>query len=485
MSTERVFYYFNEISKISRVSFEEKKIADYLVEQGKRMGLEVIRDKENNVIIKKISNRIDSPVVILQAHTDMVWKSENSEETQEKIPYHIHVKDGRICTNGTTLGADDGIGVALMLTLLENNTKEYPSLEAIFTANEEETMSGAIAIRKEDVTGEYMINLDSEKEGVFTIGSAGGISSFCKLPVQSKASIKKKTVKIMVMGCIGGHSGLEINRKHENSIKLLVRFLRKLSKNSFELKSLEGGSRSNAIPEWATAVVNTDDIEILEKEIMDFIKNCQNEWCNEEKELSISIKPTEYSCVVYDDQFREKLLLLLENLPHGVYSRTEDFVCSSANLAIVREIEKYITIELTLRSSYESWHKDEVQKIERLMEHFGGESERKDVYPAWMYKKDSELTKIFLDTYDELYCEKAECENVHAGLECGIIMRNCPSVRDSISIGPTILNAHTVSESLDIESVNKVYVLLDKVLKNINAKKEQSNIRSKKGDYYE
>lgn len=487
MSAERVFYYFNEISKISRVSSEEKKIADYLVEQGKRMGLEVIRDKENNVILKKIVNRIDSPVVGLQAHTDMVWESENSEKTLEKIPDHIHVKDGKICTNGTTLGADDGIGVALILTLLENNTKEYPALEAIFTANEEETMGGAIAIRKEDVTGIYMINLDSEKEGVFTIGSAGGISSFCKLPIQSKTSIKNKTVKIMVTGCIGGHSGLEINRKHENAIKLLVRFLRTLSKNSFELKSLEGGSRSNAIPEWATAVVNTDDIELLEKEIKDFIKICKNEWCNEEKELSLSIKQTEYSCVVYEDKFREKLLLLLENLPHGVYSKTEDFVCSSVNLAIVREIEKYITIELTLRSSYESWYRDEVQKIERLMEHFGGESERKDEYPAWMYKKDSELTKIFLDTYDELYGEKAECENVHAGLECGIIMRNCPSVMDAISIGPTILNAHTVSESLDIESVNKVYVLLDKVLKNINAKKkkEQSNIRSKKGDYYE
>ena len=473
MSAERVFYYFNEISKISRVSFEEKKIADYLVEQGKRMGLEVIRDKENNVIIKKIANRTDSPVVVLQAHTDMVWESINSEETLERIPYHTYVKDGKICTNGTTLGADDGIGVALMLTLLENNTKEYPALEAIFTANEEETMSGAIAIRKEDVTGEYMINLDSEKEGVFTIGSAGGISSFCKLPVQSKTSIKDKTVKIMVTGCIGGHSGLEINRKHENAIILLVRFLRTLSKNSFELKSLEGGSRSNAIPEWATAVVNTDDLELLEKEIIDFIRICQNEWCNEEKELSISIKQTEYSCVVYEDQFSERLLLLLENLPHGVYSRTEDFVCSSVNLAIVREIEKYITIELTLRSFYESWYRDEVQKIARLIGHFGGESEHKDEYPAWMYKKDSELTKIFLDAYDELYGEKAECENVHAGLECGIIMRNCPSVKDAISIGPTILNAHTVFESLDIESVNKVYALLDKVLQNINSKKEQ------------
>ncbi|GAA0728017.1 aminoacyl-histidine dipeptidase [Clostridium malenominatum] len=473
MSVERVFYYFNEISKISRVSFEEKKIADYLVEQGERMGLEVIRDKENNVIIKKAGNRIDSPVVVLQAHTDMVWQSENLEETLEKIPCNIHVKNGRMCTNGTTLGADDGIGVALMLTLLENNKKEYPALEAIFTANEEETMGGALAIRKENVTGEYMINLDSEKEGVFTIGAAGGISSFCKLPVQIKDSIKDKTVKIMVTGCIGGHSGLEINRKHENAIKILVRFLRTLSKDSFELKSLEGGSRSNAIPEWATAVVNTDAIEILEKQIIDFMKNCQSEWCNEEKNLSISIKQTEYSCVVYEDQFKERLLLLLENLPHGVYSRTEDFVCSSVNLAIVREIEKYITIELTLRSSYESWYRDEVKKITRLIEHFGGDSEHKDEYPAWMYKKDSELIKIFLDTYYELYGEEAECENVHAGVECGIIMRNCPSVKDAISIGPTILNAHTIFETLDIESVNKVYALIDKVLQNINEKSNQ------------
>ncbi|MCC5909624.1 MAG: beta-Ala-His dipeptidase [Clostridiaceae bacterium] len=472
MGAERAFYYFNEISKIPRVSFEEKKIADYLVEQGERMGLEVIRDKENNVILKKAGNRIDSPVVVLQAHSDMVWESENPEETLEKIPCNIHIKNGKMCTNGTTLGADDGIGVALMLALLENNQKNYPALEAIFTANEEETMGGALAIRKENVTGEYMINLDSEKEGVFTIGSAGGISSLCKLPVQSKNSTKDKTVKIMVTGCIGGHSGLEINRKHENAIKILVRFLRTLSKDSFELKSVEGGSRSNAIPEWATAVVNTDSVEILEKQITDFMKTCQNEWCNEEKKLSISIKQTEYSCVVYEDGFKERLLLLLENLPHGVYSRTEDFVCSSVNLAIVREIEKHITIELSLRSSYESWYRDEVKKIGRLIEYFGGESEDKDEYPAWMYKKDSGLTKIFLDTYDELYGEEAECENVHAGLECGIIMRNCPSVKDAISIGPTILNAHTVFETLDIESVNKVYALLDKVLQKINVMKK-------------
>ncbi|SHI33244.1 dipeptidase D [Dethiosulfatibacter aminovorans DSM 17477] len=484
MNTESIFHYFNEISKISRVSFEEKEIADYLVYKGEKMGLEVFRDKENNVIIKKPGNRQDSPIVVLQAHTDMVWDSKN-ENMLEKIPYQIHVEDGKMRTNGTTLGADDGIGVAMILALLENDKNEYPALEAVFTSNEEETMGGAMSVRKENVSGKYMINLDSEKEGVFTIEAAGGISSLCKLPLKKKHSVKNKTVKVMVTGCGGGHSGLEIGKKHENAISIMTRFLQTLPNDSYELNSLEGGSRSNAIPEWATAVINIDDDKLLEKEIFSFIENRQTEWWDEEKELSIKTEELEYNSIVYEDVCRERLLLLLENLPHGVRKRTEDFLCSSANLAMVRDNGNYISIELTLRSSYESWYQDEVKKIRRLLRHLGGEAVYKDEYPAWINKKDSQLIKIFLETYGDLYGEEAVCEKVHAGLECGIIMRNCPSIKETISIGPTILNAHTISETLDIESVKKVYALLEKALERINTSEKCLLTSNMKGVYNE
>lgn len=468
---ERVLDCFREIAEIPRPSYEEERIADYLESRGKRLGLGVFRDGHNNVILRQGKREAGCPSVILQAHTDMVWETENPQAEREKVPHGIHEEDGYMRASGTTLGADNGIGMALILALL-NKGGDYPPLEAVFTSNEEETMEGAEALNGEVLSGEWMINLDSEKEGVFTIGAAGGISVLLEFPVTEEKAGKKEFVTVAVRGGKGGHSGLEIGKKRENAIGLLIRFLRSLDESSWELSALEGGSRSNAIPSEASAVILVEDTILLEKQAALFMEQRLNEWSGEEEELTLNIEKNQdvKERVRYAPSCRERLLLLMENLPHGVKSRTEEFICSSVNLASVRENggqKRVLTIELSLRSSYESWYKDEAERICRLGKRFGAGSVIKDEYPAWTYKKESKLTGILCEAYRESFGCEPVLENVHAGVECGIIMKNCPSVKEAISIGPTIVGAHTVKEAVEMASVGKIFRLLDAVLTKI------------------
>lgn len=468
---ERVLACFREIAEIPRPSYEEEKIADYLEAQGRRLGLGVFRDGHNNVILRQEKKETGCPSVILQAHTDMVWETENTQTAGEKIPHGIHEEGGYIKASGTTLGADNGIGVALILALL-NKGGDYPPLEAVFTSNEEETMGGAEALNGEVLSGEWLINLDSEKEGVFTIGAAGGISVLLEFPVMEEKAGKREAVTVAVRGGKGGHSGLEIGKRRENAICLLVRFLRSLDEAVWELSALEGGSRSNAIPSEASAVILAENAAFIEKQAALFMEQRRNEWSDEEKELILTVEKNGdvKEGNVYAPSCREDLLFLMENLPHGVKSRTEEFICSSVNLASVMESsgqKRMLTIELSLRSSYESWYRDEAERICRLGNRFGAGTVIKDEYPAWSYKKESKLTEVLREAYTERFGREPVLENVHAGVECGIIMKNCPSVKEAVSIGPTITGAHTVNEAVEAASVGKVFRLLDAVLTKI------------------
>lgn len=466
MSIDRVFYYFDKISKIDRISYNEKEIAEYLLSFGRNLGLATFSDSENNLVIKKKAHKGNKPAVILQAHSDMVWETVHKDNGEKRIPHNIFVKDGIMRADGTTLGADNGIGIAMILAILEHNNKNHPTIEAVFTANEEETMGGAIGIKSEYLSGQYLINLDSEKEGVFTIGSAGGISSFINFPLERIESSKPKTVEIVVEGCKGGHSGLEIGQKHENPILLLVRLLQMLDID-YELVSLEGGTRSSSIPQQAYAKINVEDVEELQISIEKFKKNRNNEWQYEEDSLRIRMAEICQDTVVYNKRSQNLALLLLESLPHGVYSRTAEFVFSSVNLAIVKEKQEELTIELSLRSSYEWWYHDKVKQISRLTSYLGGVTTIKDEYSAWEYKKEGKLIELFSESYSKLFNRNPIYENIHAGVECGILIKNCSSIKEAISIGPTICNPHTTLEYLDVQSVNKVYCLLNDVLEKL------------------
>lgn len=469
MNTERVLYYFDEISKIPRASGDEGGIADYLEAQGRRLKLSVFRDKHHNVILKK-QGKADSIPVILQAHTDMVWETELESESGEvpKIPMDIHIEDGKMKARGTTLGADDGIGVALILALLEQESGIYPDLEAVFTANEEETMEGAISLQGESLKGRYLVNLDSEEEGTLTVGAAGGLSVIGRLSLAKPAESQMgRTFKITVKDCCGGHSGLEIHKDRENALLLLVRLLQSQIETAWELVSIEGGSRSNAIPEEARAYINTDRPEVFREQMDRFINDCRYEWMEVETGLQILMDEVAYEPLAHDEKAKGEILLFLENLPHGVYKRREEIIYSSANLAIVRQTETEITAEISLRSTYETWLEAQAKKTGRFIERLGGTAEFLDGYAAWMGRSGARLTEVFSNTYRELFHRESICETVHAGVECGIILKNCPSVQEAISVGPTILHAHTVHEELDVDSVGKVYTLLDLVLKSM------------------
>ena len=472
MGSERVLSHFHKLLTIPHPSYHEEKIADYLAQFGQQRGLTVLRDPYHNVILKKTGSP-GAPSVVLQAHSDMVWVSDQDVPEGAELPRGVHVEDGKMRTSGTSLGADDGIGVALMLAILEEDDPQLPSIEAVFTANEEETMEGAMMLQPSYLRGKYLINLDSEEEGVLTIGAAGGISCVCTLPIRKRPASFSHGILLQISGGKGGHSGLEIQEKRENAIKLLVRILRSLPQADWELVKLEGGSRSNAIPTQGSAWLNTSHPQEIQQAVAEFVARHCHEWNDEEPELTIQALVTAAGETAYESEDAERVFLLLENLPHGVSSQTSEFVCSSVNLALLWETENEISAELSLRSSFASWYHDEAKRIARLTHFLEGSTMEKDEYAAWQYQKDSHLLQVMQDAYRQLFGTEAACENVHAGVECGIIMEQCPSIQEAISIGPTILGAHTTQEELDVASVDKVYRLLVETLRKLNSFQEE------------
>lgn len=468
MENQRVLSYFDEILKIPRPSYHEAAIADYLERFGTQRWLSVMRDSCNNVILKKVGN-IQRPAVVLQSHSDMVWVTEQPVPPGNEIPNEVYIEDGIMRTKGTTLGADDGIGIAMILAILDEDDPDFPPIEAVFTANEEETMEGAMALQPSCLEGTCLINLDSEEEGVLTIGAAGGISSECIFPIHKRSSAFQHAVRIQVTGGKGGHSGLEIREKRENAIQLLVRVLRSLPQTGWELAKIEGGERSNAIPIDAAACINTDRPQDIRQAVAAFTAQRCSEWRNDEPELNIRVEAVSSAEQVYEAENAECICLLLENLPHGPRSQTKEFVCSSVNLALLWETEEELHVELSLRSSFASWYHDEVERIAHFTRFLGGSTIAKDEYAAWQYQVDSHLLSATQETYRQLFGKEALCENVHAGVECGIIMEQCPSIREAISFGPTIRNAHTIREELDVDSVGTVYCLLRETLHRLNS----------------
>ena len=318
MENQRILSYFDEILKIPRPSYHEAAIADYLERFGTQRGLSVMRDSCNNVILKKDGN-LRSPTVVLQAHSDMVWAAEQPAPPGNEIPNKVYIEDGIMRAKGTTLGADDGIGVAMILAILDEDDPDLPPIEAVFTANEEETMEGAMALRPSCLDGTYLINLDSEIEGVLTIGAAGGISSECVLPICKSPSPVQHTVQSQVTGGKGGHSGLEIREKRENAIHLLVRVLRSLPRTGWELAGIRGGERSNAIPVGAVAHLNTDCPQDIRQAVANFTTQHHSEWRDDEPELTIRAEIASRMEQVYEAESAEQIFL-------------QYFICRTSNI---------------------------------------------------------------------------------------------------------------------------------------------------------
>lgn len=465
---EKILEFFEEITQIPHCSGNEKAISSYLVDFAKKRNLSVHQDKSLNIIIKKdgSSGREGEAPVILQGHMDMVCVCEpdlDFDFSTDPIPMY---KEGDwIKSKGTTLGADNGIALAMILTLLDDEQASHPPIEALFTTNEEVGLLGAAAIDGNLFKGRTLINLDSEEEGVFLSSCAGGVRGTISLPIERKVNVKKKSFELSIHGLKGGHSGLEIHKGRANANKLMGRLLERLG--SIRLVSFEGGEQSNAIASRARAVITTN--EEIRGEIENSLEIFRSEYASIDPNIQIDCQEVPLSETAMSQVSTQKIIALLYVIPHGVLAMSGDMpglVETSTNLGLVYTDKDKIYFESAHRSSVESKKELVLRRFSKIALLAGARSDRSGGYPGWKFEPESPLRNLFLATYKELYGEEAKVEAIHAGLECGILQEKIGKM-DMVALGPNIEGAHSPEEKVSIGSVARVYKLLTRVLEKI------------------
>lgn len=469
-----VFKYFSQISKIPRGSGNEKAISDYLVSEAKKLGLEVIQDKALNVIIKKPGTKgyENSPGVILQGHMDMVCeKNKDVDHDFEKDPIDLRIVDNMIYANGTTLGADNGIAVAMSMAVLASNDLAHPALEVLVTSNEEAGMTGANGLDGGLLKGKYIINLDSEEEGFLLVSCAGGNRSYVTLPLTYKnIEDNKQAFMIEVKGLLGGHSGMDIVKQRANSNVTMGRILNLLDVD-FDLVEVNGGSKNNAIPRECEAVVavNKDQAETLKANVAKIEELLKNEFKTTDPGLEVVVKEATADKAI-TDECKAKAMLLLNFIPNGIQTVSKDIeglVESSSNLGVVKTENDVMSFESAVRSSVATLRENLNNKTKMLCDTVNANFENTDGYPAWEYAKNSKLEELCVDVYEKLAGKKPVITAIHAGLECGLLLDKMPGC-EAISMGPDMFEVHTPNEHLSIPSVKNVYEFLLAVLKSMN-----------------
>lgn len=471
LKPERVFYYFEEISKIPRESYHEQEISNFLMKFGKEHNLETYQDKSLNVILRKKASPgyEDAPGVILQGHMDMVCeKEEDSQHDFSKDSIDLMVEGNYVTANKTTLGADNGIAVAMGLAILEDDNLKHGPLELLLTTSEEIDLGGALALQSGLLQGKMLINIDSEEEGILTVGSAGGEGMDISLPIERINIQYPFAYRIKIQNFLGGHSGAEIHKQRGNANKAMIEILDALKeKSDFLLVSVKGGSKDNAIPRTAEVIIASEEkLDMLLREVL-----------KEVKDLYISFEPQvemffEEIINVYeaiDENSFYRYINLIEEIPTGVYTWMKeypDIVEASDNLAIVKTEEDMIQITVSLRSS-----KPEV--LARLKTYISGIAEKykasyefSGAYPEWRYRSVSPLREKAVKVWKDLTGEDMKVSIIHAGLECGALSQNYPDI-DFISIGPNMQDVHTPEEKLEIASTEKAYQYLVKLLEEL------------------
>ena len=476
LEPKAVFQYFEEISNIPRGSGNEKGISDYLLNFGKELGLESIQDEALNVIIKKpgTAGYENAPTVIIQGHMDMVCEKNNGVEHDfEKDPLKLRIVDDYIYATDTTLGADNGIAVAYAMAILASNDIPHPPIEVLLTTDEETGMSGAMAIKKENLQGKILINLDNEEEGYLLVSCAGGVRSTATLKIDDQDITNKKLIKINISGLKGGHSGMDIIKERGNSNKILGRVLKGLLREvKFNLVSLNGGSKNNAIPREAEAViaVNSND----ENAAIEVIKNwnhiIENELRAQDPGLKIegSVADIKVS-KEFTDESTKKVVDLLYIYPNGINTKSteiEGLVESSTNLGVLTTKEGVVEFDSAIRSSIPSLKEEIVLRSKTIVELFGGKFETTSDYPGWEYDPDSKVRDICQKVHKDMYGKEAKIVAIHAGVECGLFNEKLGNL-DMISFGPNLYDVHTPDEHMSISSVKNCYEYLLGILKEI------------------
>ncbi len=461
-----VFTIFDEITKVPRPSKKEEKIRQYLLDFAKKHGIEAKTDAIGNVVMSKPATpgHEDAPGVVLQGHMDMVCESNDKSFDFDNSPIPVVVDGDWVRTEGTTLGADNGIGVAAALAALTDPTLVHGPLEALFTVDEETGLTGAFKLGDGMIHGDILINLDSEDDAELFVGCAGGVDTVCTFTYNRSCAPKDfRYFKIDISKGQGGHSGGDIHLGRANANKLLARFLYSLTqKHEVSVSEIDGGNLRNAIPRAAHAVigVHTSKKEEVNAALNLFVAEVANEYSDLEPTLEISMESVDQPEFCIDSETSLKLIQSLYSAPHGVISMSrelEGLVETSTNLASVKmRDDNKIVVTTSQRSSVDSRKWDIARQVEALFELAGAEVEHGEGYPGWQPNMDSTIMRIARDAYQELYGVTPAIKAIHAGLECGLFLQKFPHL-DMVSFGPTLRNVHSPSEMMFIPAVERFW----------------------------
>lgn len=472
---ERVFYYFEEISKIPRCSLNEDKIAQYLVDFAKDKGLDFAKDDYNNVIIKKDgTNNRESETIILQGHMDMVCeKTEDCSIDFQNDEIPIEVEGDFVLSRKTTLGADNGIAVAMSLAILEDENIEHPPLEVLITSDEESGMTGALNLDGSLLKGKTLINLDSEEEGVACVSCAGGQEDIVTFTKDREVIPEDyDCFTLSISGLNGGHSGMEIDKGLGNSNKLLGRALSEIREEiEFKLIDIYGGAKPNAIPRFAESIIaiKKDNLEKLNELVDTINETYKKELKKIDGNIELSIEESQNYSFSLSENLTNNLIDYICIAPNGIQTMSKDIeglVESSTNMGVINSSEKEFKFIFSVRSSVESLKSEISLRNSIAAKVCGGIHEIMGKYPAWEYKEDSKIREIAKEVYLETTGNELKCEAIHAGLECGLFKERIGDL-DMLSIGPNIYGVHAPGEKISIKSTENVYEFLLNLLKKL------------------
>ena len=475
LKPKKVFEFFELISSVPHGSGNTDRISKLCCEFARRRGLRHIQDALGNVIIFKPASAgyENHELVIIQGHMDMVTVKTSDSDIDLGLEGPRLRTDGEyLWADGTSLGADDGIAIAMAMAVLDSDDIPHPPIEAVFTINEETGMDGAEFIDSSVLSGRRMLNIDSEAEGVITAGCAGGIRVFGRFAMNSSTHTLHG-LRLSLNGLIGGHSGSEIHHNRANSNILMAQLLHGLQKNvPVSLSSLNGGEKDNAIANAASAVIAfaPEDFGAVSKYLTDFKDTVICDISKNEPDVKLAVENLGVGEIASSDfDASERIISAIYNLPNGVIAMNPyipGLVQTSTNLGIVRTDENAVKLTFCLRSSVMSELRTLTKRISDTIEAFGGKASTGGAYPAWEYKTDSPLRDKAVESYTKLFGKPPKIEVIHAGLECGLFSAKIPEL-DCISFGPDILDIHTVNEKLSISSAERTYRLLLELLKNL------------------
>ena len=460
-----VWQYFYQITQIPRPSHQEEKIQQYILDEAARLGLPAERDARGNIRVCKAGSagRENEPGVILQAHLDMVaQKNSDTVHDFSKDPIRTVVKGDWVHADGTTLGADNGIGVAMILAVLADQNLSHPPLEGLFTASEEVGLEGALAVQPGWLQGDILLNLDYEEEGELCIGCAGAVNGDYTLPLQYEA-LDGQGYQLRVRGLKGGHSGVEIHLQRGNAIKILARALQTLHEDkdyALKLAGITAGDLRNAIPREADAVValSGSQLAAAQQTLHELTAQIRAELPAEDQGLQISLEPGDTIARVLSEQSARQAIAVLRNLHNGVDRMSVDIpglVETSNNVAVVRT-DDALRVRCMLRSSVDSSRDDLAARMAAQLELAGGSAEYSGASSGWKPQPHAELVEKLAALGEKIYGKAPPVKAIHAGLECGILYTHYPHWQMA-SFGPTIVSPHSPDEKVNIASVARSY----------------------------